>query len=276
MHDVSDDTHILPPAVAGGDGLRSSSSGGLLPAGRIIARAVSRKNTVVEGHARRVSGPRGSVIISRKLFVGRTAHAVIPNRTKAPSGKIVKTAGLLPVGRPEKGAPRFSPQGRILVNSRVVIVPPLQRVVSMLAYLRGLSPYELTGIRLEQYNYSKDVRDALTIRARAQTIIERIKTLPLREISTLRGIKISANEGGGGTESAGLSPGELLARGEVGFMIRELVNRLQRSMSPGSMLYKRVTTELTLAELERLVSILDGRRPTRGLGKMEELKEGVV
>ncbi len=57
-------------------------------------------------------------------------------------------------------------------------------------------------------------------------------------------------------------------------MIRDLAARLQSFLNPRSMLYKRVMSEMTLADLERLVSILGGNRAVKGLRK--KLKAGQV
>ena len=162
------------------------------------------------------------------------------------------------------------------MNSRVVSAAPLQRVSTMLDHLRALSPEERHGLRLEHYDRPKDVQVALAIRARALKIVKRIEELPLRDVLKIQGIKVRPTSGKTGEGTGALPPREMLARREVRFLIRDLVVRLKSCMSPRSTLYKRVTTQLTLAELERLVSMLEGRRPKKVLGITEELAGGVM
>jgi hypothetical protein len=144
----------------------------------------------------------------------------------------------------------------------------------MLAHLRALSPKELTKIHLERSGRPKELQVALAIRARALKIVERVKALPLKDILKIKGIGNEAKLGKGAKDAVALSPREMLARREVRFMIRELAARLQSSLNPRSMIYKRVMTEMTLADLERLVSILGGNRAVKGLRK--KLKGGEV
>jgi hypothetical protein len=143
----------------------------------------------------------------------------------------------------------------------------------MLAHLRALSPKELTAIRPDRYDRPADVRVALAIRARAQKIMERIKSLPLKDIVKIKGLKAETKVGKEGREQVALSPREALARREVRLLIRDLSARLQSVLNPRSMLYKRVMTELTLADLERLVSILGGARAVKGLRKKHKAGE---
>jgi hypothetical protein len=140
----------------------------------------------------------------------------------------------------------------------------------MLSHLRSLSPQERREIRLERYDRPKDVQVAVAIRARAQKIIERLKSLPLKEIVKISGLKAETRVGKG---QVPISPREMLARREVRLIIRDLSARLQSFLNPRSMLYKRVMTELTLADLERLVSILGGNRAVKGLRKKHKAGE---
>jgi hypothetical protein len=143
----------------------------------------------------------------------------------------------------------------------------------MLAHLRSLSTRELKAIRPDRYDRPADVRVALAIRARAQKIMERIKSLPLKDIVKIKGLKAETKVGKGGREQVALSPCEALARREVRLLIRDLSARLQSFLNPRSMIYKRVMTELTLADLERLVSILGGARAVKGLRKKHKAGE---
>lgn len=169
-----------------------------------------------------------------------------------------------------EGVQGRSPEGRVVVNGRVVSAPPAQRIATMLAHLRSLSAKELKGIRLERYDRPNDVHVALAIRARALKIVERIKPLPLKEILKVQGLKAETRVGKG---QVAISPREMLARREVRILIRDLSARLQSFLNPRSMLYKRVMTELTLADLERLVSILGGNRAVKGLRKKQRAGE---
>jgi hypothetical protein len=55
--------------------------------------------------------------------------------------------------------------------------------------------------------------------------------------------------------------------------MKDLISRLQSFVDPRSMLYRRITTELTLADVERLVSILGGNRAVKGLRKKHKAGE---
>lgn len=170
----------------------------------------------------------------------------------------------------EKGT---SPEGRVVVNARVSLAPPVQRIAAMVAHLRALSPKELKAIRLDRHDRPKEVQIALAIRDRVQKIVERIKGLPLKDLVKMKDLKIDGKTLKGGKESLAPAQREMLARREVRFLIRDLAVRLQSFINPRSMLYKRLTTELTLADLERLVSMLGGNRAVRGLRKKHKAGE---
>jgi hypothetical protein len=55
--------------------------------------------------------------------------------------------------------------------------------------------------------------------------------------------------------------------------VRLLERRLQSFVQSRSLLYKRLTTEFTLADLERLISILGGNRALRGLRRKHKAGE---
>jgi hypothetical protein len=241
--------------------------------------------------ARRASVLQGTAILSRNRLVGRAAQTVRPNgedvsREKFLRAGVILARGVRPGGTSqgiltshidrEIGRSPFSPQGRVLVNRRVVTAPPLQRVSTMLDHLRALSPQERRDLPLEHYDRPKDLQVALAIRARALKIVKRIEELPLRDILKVQGIKVPSASGKNAEATAALPPREMLARREVRLLIRDLVVRLKNFMSQRSTLYKRVTTELTLAELHRLVAMLEGNRAGKGLGRRAEMVESSV
>jgi hypothetical protein len=143
----------------------------------------------------------------------------------------------------------------------------------MLAQLRALSSKELKAIRPDRHDRPKDLQIALAIRDRVRKIVERIKGLPLKELVKMKDLKIDAKTMKGVKEALNPAQREMLARREVRFLIRDLAVRLQSFINPRSMLYKRLTTELTLADLERLVSMLGGNRAVRGLRKKHKAGE---
>ena len=272
----------LAPSVARAGAATSSPRVGM-PSERRIAATVQRVASVAAAPARGGSASRGATTTPGTRPTPRSTQAVRPNGVKAPGEQLARAGGPR-VGGPRaegpvagnrvKGATTLSPDGRVVVNGRAVLAPPVQRVSTMLAHLRGLSPKEIKGIRLERFDRPKDVQVALAIRARAQKIIERIKSLPLKDIVKIKGLRAETKMGKGGTTQAALSARELLARREVRLLIRDLSARLQSFLNPRSMLYKRVMSELTLSDLERLVSILGGNRAVKGLRK--KLKAGEV
>jgi hypothetical protein len=125
----------------------------------------------------------------------------------------------------------------------------------MLAHLRALSPKEILKVRLERYDRPKEMQEALAIRDRYQRILERIKAMPLKDIVKIKGIRGDSKLGKGGQVGVALSLRETLARREVLFVIRDLATRLRSFLDPDSVLYKRVMTEMTLTDLQRLLSI---------------------
>ena len=272
----------LAPSVTRAGAATSSPQVGM-PSARRIAATVQRVASVAGAPARGAAASRGATTTPGTRPTPRSTQAVRPNGVKAPGEQLARAGGPR-VGGPRaegpvagnrvKGATTLSPDGRVVVNGRAVLAPPVQRVSTMLAHLRGLSPKEIKGIRLERFDRPKDVQVALAIRARAQKIIERIKSLPLKDIVKIKGLRAETKMGKGGTTQAALSARELLARREVRLLIRDLSARLQSFLNPRSMLYKRVMSELTLSDLERLVSILGGNRAVKGLRK--KLKAGEV
>ena len=272
----------LAPSVTRAGAATSSPQVGM-PSARRIAATVQRVASVAGAPARGAAVSRGATTTPGTRPTPRSTQAVRPNGVKAPGEQLARAGGPR-VGGPRaegpvagnrvKGATTLSPDGRVVVNGRAVLAPPVQRVSTMLAHLRGLSPKEIKGIRLERFDRPKDVQVALAIRARAQKIIERIKSLPLKDIVKIKGLRAETKMGKGGTTQAALSARELLARREVRLLIRDLSARLQSFLNPRSMLYKRVMSELTLSDLERLVSILGGNRAVKGLRK--KLKAGEV
>ena len=150
----------------------------------------------------------------------------------------------------------------------------LRRVATMLAHLRTLSAKELRSIRLDRYDRPADVRVALAIRMRSEKLMERIKALPLKELAKIKGFRSDVAATARRKGEAQLSPREALARREVRMYVRQLEQRLLGYLNGRSPLFKRLTTELTLGDLERLVSIMGGARAVRGLRR--KLKSGEV
>ena len=153
----------------------------------------------------------------------------------------------------------------------------IQRVVSLLKHLRSLSASELKGVKPASYDRPGEMKTALAIRQRAHKLMEKAQGKPLKELAGL-GTHSRIGRGEGSRRgSAQNSVREMLARREVRAHIRNLERRLQNFLPPGSQLYKRLTTELTLADLERLVSIIGGTRALRGLKRKRKAGElGVV
>jgi hypothetical protein len=278
-------------------GAGSSSTRVVTPSTVTASRAVQRVSSVV-------SAPLRAGSVARNGMVGPAS------RTSTRAGQVVRTAvGRAPgeqIGRSgvprgpgsaasqaqrEQRSPRLmrgarsdgvnrsghekgiSREGRVVVNARVSIPSPVQRVTAMLAHLRALSAKELKAIRLDRHDRPKEVQIALAIRDRVQKIVERIKGLPLKELIKMKELKIDAKALKGAKESLNPAQREMLARREVRFLLRDIATRLQSFIDPRSMLYKRLTTELTLADLERLVSMLGGNRAVRGLRKKRKAGE---
>lgn len=267
-------------SAAGRTGAGSSSAREVTPSTMRGATTVQRVAQGRRGEARVVSGSKNVTPLPGNRATGRTGQVVRPNKVKPPGEQLVQRGGRraqpsasVKVGR-DKGVSTISPEGRGVVAGRSVIASPVQRISAMLANLRALSPKELARIRMERSDQPKELQVALAIRMRSQKIVERVKTLPLKDILKIKGIRGEGKLGKGGKEGVALSPRELLARREVRFIIRDLAARLQSFLNPRSMLYKRVMSEMTLADLERLVSILGGNRAVKGLRK--KLKAGEV
>lgn len=149
----------------------------------------------------------------------------------------------------------------------------LQRVVSLLKHLRSLSASELKGVKPASFDRPGEMKTALAIRERAQKLMEKAQGRPLKELAGL-GIHSRIGRGEGSRRgSAQSSVREMLARREVRAHIRNLERRLQNFLQSRSQLYKRLTTELTLADLERLVSIVGGTRALRGLKRKQKAGE---
>jgi hypothetical protein len=150
---------------------------------------------------------------------------------------------------------------------------PIRQLTVMLMHLRALSPQELRSLRLERHAQPTDIQVALAIRDRAQRLLERLKNMPLKDSKRVQGISFDPRELKRTKGHVTLSPRELLARREVRLVMKDLISRLQSFLDPRSMLYRRITTELTLADVERLVSILGGNRAVKGLRKKHKAGE---
>ncbi len=264
-------------STPGRTGAGSSSARVVTPSAIRSTATVQRVAQNRSGEARVVSASKNVAPLPGNRATGRTGQVVRPNSVKPPGEQLSQRAvrraqpsAGVKVGR-DKVASTISPEGRAVVTGRPVIASPVQRISAMLANLRALSPKELSTIKIERYGQPKDLQVALAIRARAHKIVERVKALPLKDILKIKGIGSEAKLG---KDRVALSPREMLARREVRFLIRDLAARLQSFLNPRSMLYKRVISEMTLADLERLVSILGGNRAVKGLRK--KLKAGEV
>ena len=267
-------------SAAGRTGAGSSSAPVVTPSTTRGTTTVQRLAQGRRGEARLVSASKNVTPLPGNRATGRTGQVVRPNNVKPPGeqlaqrdGRRAQPSASVKVGR-DKGVSTISPEGRGVVAGASVIASAVQRISAMLANLRALSPKELARIRMERSDRPKELQVALAIRNRSQKIVERVKMLPLKDILKIKGIRGEAKLGKGAKDGVALSPREMLARREVRFMIRELAARLQSFLNPRSMIYRRVMTEMTLADLERLVSILGGNRAVKGLRK--KLKGGEV
>lgn len=269
---------VTPSTVTGSRAVQRVAPGG---SAQVRAGSVARTGTIASttsastraGQVVRTAAGRapGEQIGRSGALRGRGSAASQAQREQS-SQRLMRGArpdGVNRIGR-EKG---ISPEGRVVVNARVSLAPPVQRIATMLAQLRALSPKELKAIRLGRHDRPKDLQIALAIRDRVQRIVERIKGLPLKELVKMKDLKIDAKTMKGVKEALNPAQREMLARREVRFLIRDLAVRLQSFINPRSMLYKRLTTELTLADLERLVSMLGGNRAVRGLRKKHKAGE---
>jgi hypothetical protein len=269
---------VTPSTVTGSRAVQRVAPGG---SGNVRASSVARngttgttnRNAARVGKVVRAAGGRspGEQIRRSGVLRGRGSSASQVQREQL-SPRLMRGArpdGVNRMGR-EKG---ISPEGRVVVDARVSISSPVQRIATMVAQLRALSPKELKAIRLGRHDRPKEVEMALAIRDRVQKIVERIKGLPLKELVKMKDLKIDAKTLKGAKEPLNPAQREMLARREVRFLIRDLAVRLQSFINPRSMLYKRLTTELTLADLERLVSMLGGNRAVKGLRKKHKAGE---
>ncbi len=269
---------VTPSTVTGSRAVQRVAPGG---SAQVRAGSVARTGTIASttsastraGQVVRTAAGRapGEQIGRSGALRGRGSAASQAQREQS-SQRLMRGArsdGVNRIGR-EKG---ISPEGRVVVNARVSLAPPVQRIATMLAQLRALSSKELKAIRPDRHDRPKDLQIALAIRDRVRKIVERIKGLPLKELVKMKDLKIDAKTMKGVKEALNPAQREMLARREVRFLIRDLAVRLQSFINPRSMLYKRLTTELTLADLERLVSMLGGNRAVRGLRKKHKAGE---
>jgi hypothetical protein len=147
---------------------------------------------------------------------------------------------------------------------------------------RGQSGSELTGIvRSAQRTQSEILRlvrselvplgsrrgganVALSVDRRVHRLLERLKDVELRDMRTL-GVGILVRGMRNRHNDRRLDRVNREALRVVRQYIRNLERRLRQSVDPRTGLYKRLTTELTVSDLERLVSMLGGARAARGL-----------
>jgi hypothetical protein len=146
-------------------------------------------------------------------------------------------------------------------------------LASVLAQIRSLSSRELRTMRIDTHAQPQILRTALAIRLRAQKILDKIQGLPLKDIARIKGLGAHNTPTPKGSAQRSMLAREALARREVRHYVRQLERRLQEFMNPRALLYRRLTTELTLSDLERLVSILGGNRAVRGLRRKHKAGE---
>jgi hypothetical protein len=128
-------------------------------------------------------------------------------------------------------------------------------------------------MRIDTHAQPQILRTALAIRLRAQKILDKIQGLPLKDIARIKGLSAHNTPTPKGSTQRSMLAREALARREVRHYVRQLERRLQDFMNPRALLYRRLTTELTLSDLERLVSILGGNRAVRGLRRKHKAGE---
>jgi hypothetical protein len=218
---------------------------------------------------RTTASTKGNGELSRTESLRRRGTPVPQAQTEAIPQRGVggtRTGPAVRIGSP-RGAAGISADGGVNSTSQ------RSRVLTTLAQLRTLSVREFKAIQLNRPGRPKEVQVALAIRARAQKIAERIKSLPLKDIQRMRALRSGHKAEKTVRTLAHWSEREILARREVRLLIRDLAVRLQAFVNPWSMLYKRLVSELTLADLERLVSMLGGNRAVRGLRKKHQAGE---
>lgn len=143
----------------------------------------------------------------------------------------------------------------------------LQHINLILRELRGLSSKQISTL-LARSTRTPELRAALAIKQRAQAILHRIKDVQLKKLAAIAGLHRSRMRRGTKTYK-NLSQRERLARREVRAYLRRLEQQLSFIVAPGSMLYRRLTSELTSSDLERLISIIGGARSLRGLKRKQ-------
>ena len=155
------------------------------------------------------------------------------------------------------------------IASRSIHPTAQKRIQALVRQLRALSPKEIKNLLRAGVGKKAELRAAGAIKQRAQKILERLKDRPIKEVLKMRGLRQPHSERARKAERL-LSARERMARREVRSHLRGLEQRLKRVLNPRSLIYKRLTTELTPSDLERLVSILGGARALRGLKRRQK------
>lgn len=276
--------------IVGRHGVRAKSSQGRADLNDFGGTRRSLRRGVGADTQRLRDGRQGSaaraisrqVLLKIRLFRQRQ----LVNR----EGKVVKAVRgargtqqtLKNAGRKQGAALRGSERAKNSTKTASPSVARLQRVVSLLGHLRARTARELKQIKPNSYDRPGEMKSALAIRIRAQKIIEKVQSRPLKALAKLTEAAPIAKNSARMRSTPVLSVRESLARREVRMYVRLLERRLQSFVQSRSLLYKRLTTEFTLADLERLISILGGNRALRGLrrkhkaGELSRVEEGDI
>jgi hypothetical protein len=219
------------------------------------------------------ASPVASRSIQNTTTLRRSTPLKSPSPNNAPRQAVASRGKLAAVGTRQSELRAGSRSNGSQQSPRAVSPRAQNSLASVLAQVRSLSIRELRSMRIDTHAQPQILRTALAIRLRAEKILSKIQGLPLKEIARVKGLGAPNATAPKGSSQRSMLAREALARREVRHYVRQLERRLQDFMNPRSLLYRRLTTELTLSDLERLVSILGGNRAVRGLRRKHKAGE---
>lgn len=152
----------------------------------------------------------------------------------------------------------------------------LKRVSSTLNQQRDKIFPSRTKINLEPFigskvkSFSLQLQKALAISEMGTKLLQTFAKFPLKDLQNLLNLKISKNQSNGN-----ISHRERLALREVASYLKHLRTILAHLLSPQSNLNKRLSSELSISELELLIGLLVGNKARKGV-KKKLVRDGVT
>jgi hypothetical protein len=192
----------------------------------------------------------GSIPGIRSELLRRTVNSIVQKRRDSKGLQLTKETTQL----------RSSIKKTSLIQNQTQILSKLTRE------MRSPVPTSHSKMRL----ISQELRKSLSMSEKTSKLLHRLSGLPIKELRALLSVKEAKDK-----TQRNLASNDRRQLREISIYVKNLLSILAQLLSPQSQLYKRVTSELSISDLELLVELLAGNRARKGL-KKKISREGIT